>query len=69
MVTEPYLILADEPTGALDSETSDDIMNLMEKLNNDGKTIIMVTHDKDLRRYTTRDVFLKDGEFSEEETI
>lgn len=69
LVTEPYLILADEPTGALDSETSDDIMNLMEKLNNDGKTIIMVTHDKDLRRYTTRDVFLKDGEFSEEETI
>ncbi|MCR2044646.1 ABC transporter ATP-binding protein [Anaerosalibacter massiliensis] len=69
LVTEPYLILADEPTGALDSETSEDIMELIKELNDDGKTIIMVTHDKDLRRYTTRDVFLKDGEFSEEETI
>lgn len=69
LVTEPYLILADEPTGALDSETSQDIMELIKELNDDGKTIIMVTHDKDLRRYTTRDVFLKDGEFSEEETI
>lgn len=69
LVTDPYLILADEPTGALDSETSDDIMELIKKLNDDGKTIIMVTHDKDLRRYTTRDVYLKDGEFSEEATI
>src|SRR5699024_5178598 len=46
LVTDPYLILADEPTGALDSETSDDIMELIKKLNDDGKTIIMVTHDK-----------------------
>ncbi|MBU5292886.1 ABC transporter ATP-binding protein [Anaerosalibacter bizertensis] len=69
LVTDPYLILADEPTGALDSETSDDIMELIKKLNDDGKTIIMVTHDKDLKRYTTRDVYLKDGEFSEEATI
>ena len=60
LVTDPYLILADEPTGALDSETSDDIMELIKKLNDDGKTII---------RYTTRDVYLKDGEFSEEATI
>ncbi|WP_229775439.1 ABC transporter ATP-binding protein [Anaerosalibacter bizertensis] len=69
LVTDPYLILADEPTGALDSETSDDIMELIKKLNDDGKTIIMVTHDKDLKRYTKRDVYLKDGEFSEEATI
>lgn len=66
LVTDPYLILADEPTGALDSETSKDIMNLIVSLNESGKTIVMVTHDKDLRKYTSRDVFLKDGEFSEE---
>ncbi len=69
LVTEPYLILADEPTGALDSETSEDIMKLITQLNEDGKTIVMVTHDSDLKKYTTRDVFLKDGEFSEEEVL
>lgn len=69
LVTEPYLILADEPTGALDSETSEDIMELIKGLNDDGKTIVMVTHDSDLKKYTTRDVFLKDGEFSEEEIL
>lgn len=69
LVTEPYLILADEPTGALDSETSEDIMKLIKGLNDDGKTIVMVTHDSDLKKYTTRDVFLKDGEFSEEEVL
>lgn len=67
LVTEPSIILADEPTGALDSETSKDIMELILKLNREGKTIAMVTHDKDLREYTTRDIFLKDGEFLEEE--
>lgn len=67
LATNPNLILADEPTGALDSETSKDIMELILKLNAEGKTIVMVTHDKDLRQYTTRDVFLKDGEFLEEE--
>jgi putative ABC transport system ATP-binding protein len=67
LVTDPYLILADEPTGALDSETSSEIMQLIKDLNNEGKTVIMVTHDSDLMKYTTRDIFLKDGEFSEEE--
>lgn len=69
LVTDPYIILADEPTGALDSETSKDIMALLKELNDSGKTIVMVTHDSDLRRYTTRDVFLKDGEFAGEDAI
>ena len=48
LVNNPKLIFADEPTGALDSETSNEIMSLLKDLNNQGKTIIMVTHDADL---------------------
>ncbi len=66
LVTEAPLILADEPTGALDSRTGVEIMDILKKLNDEGKTIIMVTHDPDLKKYTTRDIFLADGEFTEE---
>ena len=62
----PKLIFADEPTGALDSETSNDIMNLLKELNNQGKTIIMVTHDADLIKYATKVIKLKDGVLYEE---
>jgi putative ABC transport system ATP-binding protein len=61
LVTEPELILADEPTGALDSATSVEIMNILKDINNDGKTIIMVTHEKELSQYASRIVTLKDG--------
>lgn len=64
LVNNPQLIFADEPTGALDSETSEEIMNLLKKLNNQGKTIIMVTHDADLVKYATKVVRLKDGVLS-----
>lgn len=67
LVNEPLLIMADEPTGALDSETSSDIMNILAKLNDEGKTIVMVTHDPDMRKYATRVVYMKDGVFLEEE--
>lgn len=66
LVNNPKLIFADEPTGALDSETSDDIMNLLKDLNNQGKTIIMVTHDADLVKYATKVIRLKDGVLYEE---
>lgn len=65
LVTEAPLILADEPTGALDSKTGIEIMEMLKSLNESGKTIIMVTHDPDLKKYTTRDIFLSDGEFIE----
>lgn len=61
LVNNPKLIFADEPTGALDSETSNDIMELLKDLNNQGKTIIMVTHDADLLNYATKVIRLKDG--------
>lgn len=67
LVNEPDIIFADEPTGALDTETSKDIMDLLKKLNKDGKTIIMVTHDPELLNYATKVVRLKDGVVVESE--
>lgn len=61
LVNNPKIIFADEPTGALDSETSGEIMKLLKELNNQGKTIIMVTHDADLLNYATKVIRLKDG--------
>ncbi|MEG1608266.1 MAG: phosphate ABC transporter ATP-binding protein, partial [Clostridia bacterium] len=54
LVNSPSLIFADEPTGALDSETSREIMELLKSLNEQGKTVIMVTHDNDLVKYSTK---------------
>ncbi|MDR3333765.1 MAG: ABC transporter ATP-binding protein [Treponema sp.] len=62
MVTDPAFILADEPTGNLDTEMSLEIMGLFQNLNNQGKTIIMVTHEPELAAYTKRVITLRDGE-------
>lgn len=67
LVNDPLLIMADEPTGALDSETSRDIMGILSDLNKQGKTIVMVTHDPDMRKYATRVIYMKDGIFLNEE--
>ncbi|MGL5346976.1 MAG: ABC transporter ATP-binding protein [Peptostreptococcaceae bacterium] len=64
LVNNPEVIFADEPTGALDSETSKEIMTILKDLNSQGKTIIMVTHDTDLTSYATKVVNLKDGVLS-----
>ncbi|MGM8139312.1 ATP-binding cassette domain-containing protein [Enterococcus italicus] len=69
LVNDPVLIMADEPTGALDTETSRDIMELLTDLNQKGKTIVMVTHDEDLKKYATRVIHMKDGRFETEEVI
>src|SRR5437870_13021582 len=61
LVNDPHLILADEPTGNLDSRTSDEIMVLLGKLNQSGKTIIMVTHETDIAAWARRVVRLRDG--------
>lgn len=66
LVNEPLLIMADEPTGALDSETGTAIMELLKGLNREGKTIVMVTHDEDLLQYATRVIRMHDGSFVEE---
>ncbi|MAG52606.1 MAG: hypothetical protein CMH62_01450 [Nanoarchaeota archaeon] len=58
---DPEVILADEPTGNLDSKTGNEIMGLLENLNKEGKTIIMVTHDDSLTKYAKRVIKIKDG--------
>ena len=61
IVNQPKLIIADEPTGALDSKTSKEIMDIFTKLNQDGTTIIMVTHDEEVAEYAMRTVYIRDG--------
>lgn len=67
MVTEPTIILADEPTGALDQKTGLSIMKLFEDLNSEGRTIIMITHDINIARHGKRIVSILDGRLSEGE--
>jgi putative ABC transport system ATP-binding protein len=61
LANKPSIILADEPTGNLDSKTTNDIMELFQQLHNDGNTIILVTHEKDIGSLAKRTIVLKDG--------
>ncbi|MGH7848286.1 MAG: ABC transporter ATP-binding protein [Candidatus Binatia bacterium] len=61
LINRPCLILADEPTGNLDSKTSDEIMDLMRNLNRQGLTVVLVTHDSDIASWTDRQIHFKDG--------
>jgi len=61
LVNQPALLLADEPTGNLDSQTSIEIMGVFQKLNQQGITIVMVTHELDIAHYTKRNVIMRDG--------
>ncbi len=61
LVSKPGILLADEPTGALDSKTGEDIMRLFEELHCDGNTIILITHEQEIANYAHRTIFIKDG--------
>jgi putative ABC transport system ATP-binding protein len=61
LVNRPSIILADEPTGNLDSKTGQDIMKMIDKLHDEGNTIILVTHEAEIARYGKRIIHLKDG--------
>lgn len=66
MVNKPDILLADEPTGALDSKSSKQVMELFQKLNDEGVTVIMITHDSTIAGYAKRVVTIFDGELSEQ---
>lgn len=66
LVNTPAIILADEPTGALDTKTGQQIMELLTELNNEGKTIIMVTHEPEIAAYAKRKIVLRDGIITED---
>lgn len=65
IINDPGIILADEPTGALDSKTSDEIMELFQSLNEQGKTVVIVTHDQRIAQQCDRIVEISDGKILE----
>lgn len=69
VVTEPTILLADEPTGALDQKTGQQIMELFEELNQEGRSIVMITHDINIAKHAKRIVSILDGELTEMEMI
>ena len=68
LITQPAVILADEPTGNLDSNTGVEIMHLLKELNEEGRTIILVTHDMNVARYASRIYQMRDGVLKESES-
>ncbi|CAA9498127.1 MAG: ABC-type antimicrobial peptide transport system, ATPase component [uncultured Sphingomonadaceae bacterium] len=69
LVTEPLLLLADEPTGALDTATSEDIMGVFQRLNGEGITVVVVTHEPDIAAYAARRVLFRDGRVIEDAPV
>jgi len=66
LVNEPSLLLADEPTGNLDSKTGQEIMKLFHKIHSQGNTILLVTHDREIADQAQRIIFLRDGKIEDE---
>jgi putative ABC transport system ATP-binding protein len=69
LVTKPLMLLADEPTGALDSQTSQDIMGVFQSLNDAGITVIVVTHEPDIAEYAARRIIFRDGKVVEDAPV
>jgi putative ABC transport system ATP-binding protein len=61
LANDPEIILADEPTGNLDSKTGEEIMAMLKKLNREGRTILMVTHEPEVAAQSKRQIYMKDG--------
>ena len=69
LVTNPMVLLADEPTGALDTKTSYELMALLQEINEQGKTIVVITHESDIADMCKRIVYLRDGVIVEDKKI
>jgi len=69
LVNSPSIVLADEPTGNLDSKTGDEIMALFENLHRQGNTIILVTHENDIARHAHRIIFIRDGKIASDQAV
>ena len=69
LVNRPSILLADEPTGNLDSRTAVEIMDIFQKLNDKGLTIILVTHESDVAQFAKRSLFFRDGKIKKDEAI
>ncbi|MDO4727497.1 MAG: ABC transporter ATP-binding protein [Bacteroidota bacterium] len=69
LASNPKVLLADEPTGALDTKTSYEVMELMQQINDEGKTVLIVTHEPDIAQMTKRIVFLKDGLIEQDKLV
>jgi putative ABC transport system ATP-binding protein len=69
LVTDPAILLADEPTGNLDSRTSVEIIGIFQQLNDDGRTVVLITHEPDIARYAKRIVHVRDGKIELDERI
>lgn len=61
-MTEPALLLADEPTGNLDSASTDDVLRLLQDLNGEGRTVVLITHENDVADRASRRIVLRDGQ-------
>jgi putative ABC transport system ATP-binding protein len=69
LVTDPLMLLADEPTGALDTQTSTDIMGIFQRLNDSGITVVVVTHEPDIAEYAQRRILFRDGKVIEDAAV
>jgi putative ABC transport system ATP-binding protein len=69
LVNRPAILLADEPTGNLDSRTSVEVMEIFQRLNDQGLTIILVTHEHDIAQFTKRDIIFRDGKVRRDEPV
>ena len=69
LITEPAILLADEPTGNLDSRTSEEILSIIQGLNDEGRTVILITHEADIARFARRVVQMRDGRIVADEPV
>ncbi len=69
LINDPKLILADEPTGNLDTKTSEEVMAVFQRLNDDGKTVVLITHEQDIAQHAKRTVVFRDGRVVDDQEV